>query len=132
LSQQIGRLDYVLNNAGIAETMASLVEQTSNVFNQIMNVNVRGVWLCMKYEIPQMKRNGGGTIVNESSALGVIGSPQLLIYSASKHAVLGLTKSAALEYAKSGIRISAVAPGIVETDMSKRDVSNFLRFHQLD
>jgi NAD(P)-dependent dehydrogenase (short-subunit alcohol dehydrogenase family) len=87
----------------------------------------------MKYEIPQMKRNGGSrTIVNMSSVLGVIGSPQLLIYSASKHAVLGLTKSAALEYAKSGIRISAVAPGIVETDMSKHDVSNFLRFHQLD
>ena len=112
--------------------MAPLVEQTSKVFNQIMNVNVRGVWLCMKYEIPQMKRNGGGTIVNMSSALGVIGYPQLLIYSASKHAVLGLTKPAALEYAESGIRISAIAPGIVETDMSKRDVSNFLRFHQLD
>ncbi len=132
MSHQIGRLDYVLNNAGIAETMAPLVEQTSKVFNQIMNANVRGVWLCMKYEIPQMKRNGGGTIVNMSSALGVSGSPQLLIYSASKHAVLGLTKSAALEYAESGIRISAIAPGIVETDMSKRDVSNFLRFHQLD
>jgi NAD(P)-dependent dehydrogenase (short-subunit alcohol dehydrogenase family) len=115
-----GRLDYAFNNAGIAETMASLVEQTSNVFNHIMNVNVRGVWLCMKYEIPQMKRNGGGAIVNMSSASGVIGSPQLPIYSASKHAVLGLTKSAALEYAKSGIRINAVAPGIVETDMSKR------------
>jgi NAD(P)-dependent dehydrogenase (short-subunit alcohol dehydrogenase family) len=85
-----------------------------------MNVNVKGVWLCMKYEIPEMIRTGGGAIVNMSSVAGVMGFPQTPIYIASKHAVLGLTKSAALEYAKSGIRINAVAPGGVETDMAKR------------
>jgi NAD(P)-dependent dehydrogenase (short-subunit alcohol dehydrogenase family) len=115
-----GRLDYAFNNAGIEETMTPLVDQTSDIFDQIMNVNVKGVWLCMKHEIPEMIRTGGGAIVNMSSGAGVIGFPQMPIYISSKHAVLGLTKSAALEYAKSGIRINAVAPGGVETDMLKR------------
>ncbi len=115
-----GRLDYAFNNAGIEEMMTPLIDQTSDIFDQIMNVNVKGVWLSMKYEIPEMIRNGGGAIVNMSSVAGVMGFPQMSIYIASKHAVLGLTKSAALEYAKSGIRINAVAPGGVETDMLKR------------
>jgi Dehydrogenases with different specificities (related to short-chain alcohol dehydrogenases) len=115
-----GRLDYAFNNAGIEEMMTPLADQTSEIFDQIMNVNVKGVWLSMKYEIPEMIRNGGGAIVNMSSVAGVMGFPQMPIYIASKHAVLGLTKSAALEYAKSGIRINAVAPGGVETDMAKR------------
>jgi NAD(P)-dependent dehydrogenase (short-subunit alcohol dehydrogenase family) len=117
-----GKLDYAFNNAGIEETMTPLVDQTSEVFDQIMNINVKGVWLSMKYEIPEMIRTGGGAIVNMSSIAGVMGIPQSPIYVASKHAVLGLTKSAALEYAKSGIRINAVAPGGVETDMAKRIV----------
>jgi NAD(P)-dependent dehydrogenase (short-subunit alcohol dehydrogenase family) len=117
-----GRLDYAFNNAGIEETMTSLVDQTSDIFDQIMNVNVKGVWLCMKYEIPQIIRTEGGAIVNMSSVAGVMGFPQMPIYVASKHAVLGLTKSAALEYAKSGIRINAIAPGGVETEMLKRAV----------
>src|SRR5215216_6400406 len=115
-----GRLDYAFNNAGIEEMMTPLIDQTSEIFDQIMNVNVKGVWLCMKYEIPEMIRTGGGAIVNMSSVAGVMGFPQMPIYVASKHAVLGLTKSAALEYAKSGIRINAVAPGGVETDMLER------------
>ena len=117
---QYGRLDYAFNNAGIEEMMMSLVEQTSDAFDQIMNVNVKGVWLSMKHEIPEMIRSGGGAIVNMSSVAGVTGFPQMSIYIASKHAVLGLTKSAALEYAKSGIRINAIAPGGVKTEMAKR------------
>lgn len=123
-----GRLDYAFNNAGIEETMTALVDQTSEIFDQIINVNVKGVWLCMKYEIPEMIRTGGGAIVNMSSVAGVRGFAQMPIYIASKHAVLGLTKSAAQQYAKSGIRINAVAPGVVETDMTKRVVGDDHQF----
>jgi NAD(P)-dependent dehydrogenase (short-subunit alcohol dehydrogenase family) len=118
--KQYNRLDYAFNNAGIEEMTTPLVDQTSEVFDQIMNVNVKGVWLSMKYEIPEMIRTGGGAIVNMSSVAGVMGFPQFPIYIASKHAVLGLTKSAALEYAKSGIRINAIAPGVIETEMFER------------
>ena len=126
-----GRLDFAFNNAGM-EFVQSLttpsVEQSADIFDQLMNINVKGVWLSMKYEIPEMIRNGGGAIVNMSSIAGVMGWPQFSIYVASKHAVLGLTKSAAIEYAKSGIRINAVAPGGVETDMFKQTVGENHQF----
>ncbi len=127
-AKEYGRLDYAFNNAGIEEIMTPLLDQTLDVFDRIMNVNVKGVWLCMKYEIPQMIKSGGGAIVNMSSIAGVIGFPHIPIYSASKHAVIGLTKSAALEYSKSGIRINAVAPAAVETDMAKRVVGDNKQF----
>jgi NAD(P)-dependent dehydrogenase (short-subunit alcohol dehydrogenase family) len=119
-----GRLDYAFNNAGVEEIMTPFLDQTSEKFDQIMNTNVRGLWLSMRYEIPEMIRSGGGAIVNMSSALGLIGMPLSPIYIASKHAVLGLTKSVAQEYAKSGIRINAIAPGGVETDALKRMVGD--------
>jgi NAD(P)-dependent dehydrogenase (short-subunit alcohol dehydrogenase family) len=119
-----GRLDYAINNAGVEEIMTPFLDQTSEKFDQIMNTNVRGLWLSMRYEIPEMIRTGGGAIVNMSSALGLIGMPLSPIYIASKHAVLGLTKSVAQEYAKSGIRINAIAPGGVETDALKRMVGD--------
>ncbi|HKM78643.1 MAG TPA: SDR family NAD(P)-dependent oxidoreductase, partial [Candidatus Bathyarchaeia archaeon] len=84
--EKYGRLDYAFNNAGMEEPMVTFVEQTSIVFDRIMNVNVKGVWLSMKYEIPQMLKNGGGAIVNTSSGAGVIGVAQMPVYVASKHA----------------------------------------------
>jgi NAD(P)-dependent dehydrogenase (short-subunit alcohol dehydrogenase family) len=117
-----GHLDYAFNNAGIEQLPTPLLEQTEEAFDQIININVKGVWLSMKHEIPQMLKNGGGAIVNMASVAGLIGFPGIPIYIASKHAVLGLTKSVALEYAKSGIRINAVSPAAIETDMVDRFV----------
>jgi len=122
--QQYGRLDYAFNNAGIEEVPTPLVDQTEETFDQIVNINIKGVWLSMKYQIPQMLKNGGGAIVNTSSVGGLIGVPGVPIYVASKHAVLGLTKSAALEYAQQGIRINAVSPGGIETELFDRFASD--------
>jgi NAD(P)-dependent dehydrogenase (short-subunit alcohol dehydrogenase family) len=122
--KRYGRLDYAFNNAGVVEDPAPFTNKTSSIFDKIMSVNVKGVWLSMIHEIPQMLKNGGGAIVNNSSVYGVIGNPQLPIYVASKHAVLGLTKSAALEYAKAGIRINAVAPGAIETETMEQSIGN--------
>lgn len=117
-----GRLDYAFNNAGIEGDAAPLAEQTVDNYEAVLGINVKGVFLSMKYEIPQMLKNGGGAIVNMSSVGGLIGFPNFSLYIASKHAVVGLTKTAALEYAKSVIRINAVSPAVIETDMVDRFV----------
>jgi NAD(P)-dependent dehydrogenase (short-subunit alcohol dehydrogenase family) len=115
-----GRLDAAFNNAGVEGQRGSIHEQTLENYHHIMNTNVLGVVLSLKHEIGAMLKNGGGAIVNNSSVAGLIGVPGVAIYVASKHAVLGLTKSAALEYATQGIRVNAVSPGGVETPMFDR------------
>ncbi|HEV3118041.1 MAG TPA: SDR family oxidoreductase [Gemmataceae bacterium] len=117
---QFGRLDFAFNNAGVEQTPTPFLEQAVETYDKVMDINVKGVWLSMKYEIAAMLKTGGGSIVNTSSGAGVIGMPGAEIYVASKHAVIGLTKSAALEFGKQGIRINAVLPAVIETDMSRR------------
>ena len=116
-----GRLDMAFNNAGIeGDIHPTIVDHTEASFDAIMDVNVKGVWLSMKYEIPRMLEQGSGSIVNCSSVAGVIGFPGVGIYVASKHAVVGLTKTAALEFSAKGIRINAVNPAVIDTEMVDR------------
>jgi NAD(P)-dependent dehydrogenase (short-subunit alcohol dehydrogenase family) len=119
-----GRLDCAFNNAGIeGDVKPTVIDHTEANFDAVMDVNVKGVWLSMKYEIPRMLKTGGGAIVNCSSVAGVIGFPGIGIYSASKHAVIGLTKAAALEFSAQGIRVNAVNPAVIDTEMADRITS---------
>lgn len=126
--EKFGRLDFAFNNAGVEHEPTPLLEQKTATYEQVMDINVKGVWLSMKYEIPVMLKAGGGAIVNTSSVAGVIAFPGIEVYAASKHAVIGMTKSAAVEFAKQGIRINAVLPAAIETDMYRRFVGEKREF----
>ncbi|MDH2431395.1 glucose 1-dehydrogenase [Pokkaliibacter sp. MBI-7] len=112
-----GRLDAAFNNAGIQSPAVETADVPSEVFDRIIDINMRGVWLCMKYQLLQMRTQGSGTIVNNSSLGGLVGVPGRVAYHAAKHALVGMTKSTALEYAAQGIRINAICPGIIATPM---------------
>jgi NAD(P)-dependent dehydrogenase (short-subunit alcohol dehydrogenase family) len=117
---KFGRLDVAFNNAGVEGTLAPIVEETEANYDLIFDANVKGVLFAMKYQIPAILKSGGGSIINNASVLGLVGTANFATYVASKHAVIGLTRSAALENAKLGVRINAVGPAVIQTEMYER------------
>src|SRR6516162_5891719 len=118
--EQFGRLDFAFNNAGVGGEARGTMTATSEIYDHIMNINVRGVFFSMKHQIPAILQSGGGAIVNNASVLALRPDAYSPIYSASKAAVVALTKSAALEFAPKGVRINAICPAIIETDLTKQ------------
>lgn len=117
---QLGAINYAFNNAGVEQLHLPLDQQSPDEYQHIMDINVKGVWLCMHQQIPRMLEAGGGAIVNTGSVASLLGSPLMPIYAASKHAVLGMSRSVALEYARKNIRVNVVCPAVVDTPMFQR------------